>query len=234
MVAAARIEAWIMEGPLSPEPYKVTVREGAGTTFTLAGSGAYVGATFRSWISTIQSQMIAAIGSPATCGIDANGLFFFSNNTSTTYTVSESLRRFLGFASTSFTGSGTQTAANKGQGHLDVWGIKVNAPRPIEEVSFREYRHGRALAFTGNYGDVSRVEVFLDAADLDTLLAGPLLSAGRVRLYPDYAVTGIDDPFEADIPGGYVDVTPLEVVNVQRFGLDDSQAIVAVECAWEL
>lgn len=235
-----RLEMWLCEGDAGSSigfPYAIRVREGAPGGIDIAKVGAYVPLDFRSWITNRIAAIQAIIGAPASCGVDANGLFYFSNNVSTYYYLQPQIALFLGFtpvANWSGTpvrvGSGTQTADRPGMGHRNVWSINIAAPRPIEETSFREYRHGRAVAYTGKYGRVSKVEIVMDSADADTMLAGPLMSAGKVRLYPDGFTA---QPWNGYNPGGYIDVMPLDKPVCIRGGYQDREARITVECGLE-
>lgn len=240
------IEAWIMEGPLASGaagglPFKMEVKEGAGAFITIPckTTGGLVGDTLSNFVAYWSARLVTAIGAGVSMTlVPASNIVRFTNNTTFSIRLSESLRRALGFLNlqTDRTGAGNIDSDTTPQGFFAPWGITLEAPKPIEVTQLREMRHGRAVSIANYYGSAQRMSVHVDSSKVDTLLAGPLLAGGKIRVHPDgYTATAYGPGGLTGVGSltGYRDLMPLNVVEIRRFGMNDSQASIVIDCATE-
>lgn len=131
-------------------------------------------------------------------------------------TVNESLRQLLGLAAT-VTDTLADVVLSSGEtplGWVVPAGIGYDAPQVIERAELREYSLSRASAYTSRRGRRMRFLFHLEADDVDTFLAAPLLTRGKMRVYPTDASE--TTTYSRSHLTGYIDAHPYATVAIDR------------------
>ncbi len=140
-----------------------------------------------------------------------------------------SLRKALGFASSSQTGSGGYHSGIAPLGQVVPLAANYSAPTRDHQVQLRVYRWGRVVSHRYNGAKLVRLEITLDSEEAQALLDGPLFSS-RLQVH----CSGPSDTYPAlpDFKG----VQDVDVYgfprNPQRWGHRDEYTTVELFGTW--